>query len=99
VAAVRQRVRLVGDPALSTPDGPTILEFATPDGRAFAHRVAAAAVRGEPDNPMPRHEVGAKALDLLTPPLGAERARRLLDRIWNLEQVADVRELRPLLRA
>jgi hypothetical protein len=43
--------------------------------------------------------VEAKALDLLVAPLGAARARELVDRVWDLERVADVRELRPLLRA
>ena len=48
---------------------------------------------------MPRAEVEAKALDLLAAPLGAERARRLVDRVWDLQRVADARELRPLLQA
>ena len=99
MAALRQRVRLVGDPALGTPEGPVVVEAATRDGRVLAHRVDAAAVRGTPDNPMPRAEVEAKALDLLAAPLGAERARRLVDQVWDLQRVAAVRELRPLLQA
>jgi hypothetical protein len=68
-------------------------------GRVLAQRVRTAAVRGAPANPMPRAEVEAKALDLLVAPLGAVRARHLVDRVWDLERVADVRELRPLLGA
>jgi 2-methylcitrate dehydratase PrpD len=99
VVALRERVQLVGDPALSTPEGPVVVEYVARDGRTFAHRVTAAAVRGEPVNPMPRAEVEAKALDLLATPLGAARAQRLIERVWALERVADVRELRPLLQA
>ena len=56
VAALRQRVRLVGDPALGTPEGPVVVEAATRDGRVLAHRVDAAAVRGTPATrcPAPR---------------------------------------------
>jgi hypothetical protein len=48
---------------------------------------------------MSRDEVQAKALDLLAPVLGDERAGRLIDQIWRIEQVDQVRELRPLLEA
>jgi hypothetical protein len=48
---------------------------------------------------MTRAEVDAKAFDLIAPILGKQRARSLIDRIWNIEAVADVRELRPLLTA
>jgi hypothetical protein len=69
----------------------------TREGRKLAHRTYA--VRGTADNPMSRDEVQAKALDLLAPVLGDERAGRLIDQIWRIEQVDQVRELRPLLEA
>jgi len=47
---------------------------------------------------MTRAEVDAKAADLMTPVLGAKRARDLIDAVWAIESVADVRGLRPLLR-
>jgi 2-methylcitrate dehydratase PrpD len=50
-------------------------------------------VTGFPTHPMSHDEVEAKALELMTPRLGADRARRLADRIWRLEQVTDVAEL------
>jgi hypothetical protein len=56
-------------------------------------------VRGTPDNPMDAGEVESKALDLLAPVLGAERARALTAQIWRIERLPSVRALRPLLRA
>jgi 2-methylcitrate dehydratase PrpD len=54
-------------------------------------------VRGTPENPMTTEEVEKKCKELLSPVLGKNRTRKLIDAIWNLEQVKDVRELRPLL--
>jgi hypothetical protein len=56
------------------------------------------AVRGSATNPMSREEVGAKAFGLLAPTLGRAKARRLIDTVWKLETVKDVRALRPLLQ-
>jgi 2-methylcitrate dehydratase PrpD len=55
-------------------------------------------VRGTPENPMNRDEVVAKARDLVTPVLGAETCTKLIEKIFALERVPDVRELRPLLQ-
>ena len=40
-----------------------------------------------------------KCFHLLAPVLGKSRARKLVDTVWALEEVKDVRALRPLLRA
>jgi hypothetical protein len=40
----------------------------------------------------------AKARDLLQPLLGNRRAERLIDTVWQIEGVRDIRALRPLLR-
>jgi hypothetical protein len=47
---------------------------------------------------MTRAEVDAKGYDLLAPVLGAARARKLCETLWNLERLSDVRKLRPLLQ-
>jgi hypothetical protein len=47
---------------------------------------------------MTRDEILAKARDLVTPVLGAEKCSALLLKIFDLESVADIRELRPLLQ-
>jgi 2-methylcitrate dehydratase PrpD len=55
-------------------------------------------VRGTPENPMSREEMVAKARDLVTPVLGAETCSRLVEKIFQLDRVQDIRELRPLLQ-
>jgi len=55
-------------------------------------------VRGTPENPMSQEEVVAKARDLVTPVLGADTCTKLIEKIFRLERVRDVRELRPLLQ-
>ena len=56
-------------------------------------------VRGMAENPMTTEEVENKCRELLTPVLGEDRSQKLINKIWNLEQVSNVRELRPLLSA
>jgi 2-methylcitrate dehydratase PrpD len=99
ILALRERIRLIPDPALSRalPPRQAILELETRDGRRLAHH--ARAVRGTPDNPMDRDEVEAKAEGLLAPVLGAGRARALIEQIRQLERLTSARALRPLLRA
>ena len=48
---------------------------------------------------MARAEVDEKCYHLLAPVLGKARARKLVDAVWALEKVKDVRSLRTLLRA
>ena len=55
-------------------------------------------MRGTAQNPMGRDEVVAKARDLMSPILGAPASANLIDRIFALESVKDIRELRPLLQ-
>jgi 2-methylcitrate dehydratase PrpD len=56
-------------------------------------------VRGTPENPMTRDEVVAKARELMTPVLGAEKCSKLIERVLGLDNVKDIRELRPLLQS
>jgi hypothetical protein len=55
-------------------------------------------VRGTPANPMSRDEVVAKARDLMTPVLGAAASTDLIGHVLALENVNEIRELRPLLQ-
>ena len=99
VLAVRQKVQLLGDDAMSAamPSRQGVVELELADGRQLRHHTRA--VRGTPDNPMTRAEVDAKSYDLLEPVIGRGRARKLCDAVWNLDQIKDVRTLRPLLCA
>jgi 2-methylcitrate dehydratase PrpD len=55
-------------------------------------------VRGTAHNPMTDGEVEQKCLELFEPVIGEVRASKLVETVWNLESVADMRDLRPLLR-
>jgi 2-methylcitrate dehydratase PrpD len=96
VLALKDRITLQGSAALGrAKTTQAIVEITTRDGRRLRHHTKA--VRGTAANPMPREEVAAKARDLLRPVIGARRTARLIDAVWNIEQVGDVRRLRPLL--
>ncbi|MGH7768226.1 MAG: MmgE/PrpD family protein, partial [Candidatus Binatia bacterium] len=99
VLALRSRIELRGDDALSAamPSRQGIVELSLRDGREL--RSHTRAVRGSAENPMMRAEVDEKSYDLMAWVIGKTRARKLCDAVWKLEQVRDVRGLRPLLRA
>ena len=52
---------------------------------------------GTAQNPMRTRDVDKKCRDLLRPVLGEERSDQLIDVVWNLERVENIREPRPLL--
>jgi 2-methylcitrate dehydratase PrpD len=97
---VRQRakVQLVPDEELEKrmPRREAIVEIALADGARLTEHVEA--VRGTADNPMNRSDVTAKARDLIAPVLGAMVCEKLIEKIFTLENVKNVRELRPLLQ-
>ncbi len=99
VRALRGRIRLIGDDALSRamPVGQGIVEITLADGRLLRHHTTA--VRGTPANPMSRKEVHDKCLGLIAPVTGTARAEELCATVWKLETVTDVRQLRPLFAA
>ena len=55
-------------------------------------------MRGTTGNPMTREEIIAKARDLMVPILGAAKFEQLTARIFALESVRNIVELRPLLQ-
>lgn len=99
VLEARKRITLVGDPELSTAKikRQGIIEITTKDGSKFREHVVS--VRGTAENPMTTEEVEKKCSELLKPVLGEDRTQKLIDKIWNLEEIRNVRELRPLLSA
>jgi len=94
----RAKVNLVHDEGLEKlmPKRVTIVEVTLTDGQVLTERVEA--VRGTADNPMTRDEVTAKARELMTPVLGAAPTAKLMERIFDLENVKNLRDLRPLLQ-
>jgi 2-methylcitrate dehydratase PrpD len=99
-AVLRQRakVNLVHDEELFKlmPVRVTIVEIELTDGTRLSERVSA--VRGTPRNPMPRAEVIEKARDLVAPVLGRDTSGRLIETVFAIETVTDVRSLQPLLQ-
>jgi 2-methylcitrate dehydratase PrpD len=95
---VRAKVQLVPDEALERlyPKRETVVEVTLNDGTELTERVEA--VRGTSDNPMTRDEVAAKCRDLTAPRLGVEKSAKLIEKVWNIESVKNVREFRPLLQ-
>ena len=98
-AILRQRakVQLLADDELERllPTRVGIVDITLKDGTRLHERVDNA--RGTPENPMTREEIVAKARELMTPVLGAEKSERLIERILDIDKLKSMRELRPLL--
>jgi 2-methylcitrate dehydratase PrpD len=94
----RAKVNLVKDEELAKllPVRETVVEIDLTDGTHLSERVSA--VRGTPRNPMTRNEVVEKARDLTAPVLGPEQSMRLIETVFAIENVTDVRNLRRLLQ-
>jgi 2-methylcitrate dehydratase PrpD len=94
----RAKVQLIKDDELQKqlPHREAIVEVTLTDGTQLTQRVDA--VRGTSDNPMTREEVIAKARDLMDPILGASTSTKLVEKVFALEEIKDVRELHPLLQ-
>jgi 2-methylcitrate dehydratase PrpD len=98
IAAIRKRITLEGSDAfLRTKTTQAVVEITTRRGERFRHHTKA--VLGTAANPMSRAQVAAKARELIVPVIGARKAERLIDTVWRLEAVKDLRALRPLLAA
>jgi len=98
VLRVRAKVEVLADPRIDArrPRREAIVELTLKDGTQLSEWVRD--VRGTVDNPMTREEVVEKARDLIAPVLGASACTALLNNLLALENVKDVRELRPLLQ-
>lgn len=97
VLKAKEKITAIEDPELSAAknDRQGIVEILTKDGRNLKEHVIS--VRGTAENSMSTEEVEKKCSELLKPVLGQDRARKLIDTIWNLEAVSNIHELRPLL--
>ncbi|MFN3605888.1 MAG: MmgE/PrpD family protein [Cypionkella sp.] len=99
VLALRKRIFTKPSNALThaKPPRQAIIEITTPDGRILTHHTRA--VLGTPENPMDWAQVASKAADLMAPILGDDLAQKLILAVQNIDRLADVRDLRPLLQA
>ena len=94
----RAKVELVREEELNKflPVRVAIVDVDLADGTHLSERISA--VRGTPRNPMSRAEVMEKAHDLTEPILGREKSKRLVDTVYGIESVENIRSLRPLLQ-
>jgi 2-methylcitrate dehydratase PrpD len=94
----RAKISLVRDEELAKllPARETVVELELLDGSRLSERVSA--VRGTPLNPMARSEVIDKVRDLIVPVLGRETSNRLIETVFAIEDVTEVRSLRRLLQ-
>jgi 2-methylcitrate dehydratase PrpD len=94
----RAKVQLVPDEELEKliPVRVAVVEVTLSDGTRQSDRVEH--VRGTPENPMTTGEVVAKSSELMTPVLGETKTRKLIAQVMDLENMKDIRELRPLLQ-
>lgn len=92
VRALMARVDVAHDPAQEHAPGEDRTESARvvvtqEDGRRL--EVFVPYVVGFPSHPMSKADVETKALELMTPALGAARARAVVDQVWTLDRLRD----------
>jgi 2-methylcitrate dehydratase PrpD len=94
----RAKVQLIPDQELERfmPLRVAIVNVTLEDGSHLTQRVDN--VRGTPENPMTHDEIVTKATDLIAPILGVANCSKLIEQVFRLETVSDIRELRPLLQ-
>lgn len=102
VLALKDKVQLVGSAELSkakTTQAIVEVTLARPQGRSRTSVVRhhTRAVLGSATRPMDRADIERKCRPLLEPTLGARRASALVDAIWSIDRLPDVRSLRRLL--
>ncbi|MFC1874065.1 MmgE/PrpD family protein [Chloroflexota bacterium] len=97
VIELKKRITLVDDAELAAAVVPRqgIVEVITEDGSQFKEHVVS--VRGTVENPMTVEEVAGKCRELMAPVLGEDGSQELISKVLNLEQVGNMRELRPFL--
>jgi 2-methylcitrate dehydratase PrpD len=86
VIDLRDRVKVVTDPALGKQDADVELTLAS--GQTLSTEVRGN--RGTPSAPLDDDELNVKFRQLVGPVLGTERAERLLDTCWRIDELPDL---------
>jgi 2-methylcitrate dehydratase PrpD len=86
IVELRDRVKVVADPALGKQDADVEITLAS--GRTVSTEIRGN--RGTPASPLDDDELSAKFRDLVGPVLGAERTGRLLETCWHVEELTDL---------
>ncbi len=97
VRAVKERVQLIADRELMDPAAPRSgrVEVKLRDGRTVSHFTRHAP--GTKENPMDTQSVNEKARHLMAPVLGDQRTEEVIRQVNSLEELDDMRALRPFL--
>ncbi len=96
VAALMQRVDVKHDPAQEAAPGAERTESARviiEQTNGQRHEIYIPYVVGFPSHPMSRQDVEEKALELMTPRLGAQRARDVAAACWSLDRLPSAASL------
>jgi 2-methylcitrate dehydratase PrpD len=96
VKALMQRVDVVHDPAQESPPGQPRTESARvkiEESNGRKHEIYVPYVVGFPSHPMSKADVEGKALELMTPRLGASRAREVVKQVDGLDTLKSGRKL------
>jgi 2-methylcitrate dehydratase PrpD len=97
IRAVKERVELVADRKLMDPAAPRggSVEVTLRNGKTVSHLTRHPP--GTKENPLDTEGLNAKVRDLMTPVLGPEKTEGVIQRVNALEELDDVRKLRPFL--
>lgn len=98
--ALMAKVDVVHDPAQEHAEGAARTESArvvVTERGGKRHEVFVPYVEGFPSHPMGKSDVEAKALELMTPQLGAARARAVVAAVWDLQSLRSGGELARLI--
>lgn len=89
IVGLRDRVKVVDDPALGKQDADVEITLAS--GESLATEVRGN--RGTPSAPLGDDELDAKFRELVGPVLGAQRTEQLLSTCWRFDELTDVSTL------
>jgi 2-methylcitrate dehydratase PrpD len=92
----RAKVKLVPGAGRGADAQPPLVQVRLTDGTTLSEDVKA--VLGTVDNPMTREQVVTKSRELINPIVGQTAGTRLIDSILSIENVTNIRTLRPLLQ-
>jgi 2-methylcitrate dehydratase PrpD len=97
VLAVKERVQLIADKALMDPAAPRSgrVEVTLRDGRTVSHFTRFPP--GTKENPLTTEAVSEKARSLIQPVLGPEKTTSIIRAVNAIEDIRNVRDLRPML--
>jgi len=93
IAAVRDKITISADPSL--PRGAVAATIVLKDGRTYKQQIEHPT--GSPERPMTDAQVEAKFRALATEALPEDCAERLLKELWDLDKIANMRDLANLM--